>query len=91
VNQPSRIIVAAAEAGFSIWTDLRPWLADDSFAAEQAPWRRLFDVGRINMLPGEVFHSHRPGWFRLCHTVGSGIVREGVDRLRRTLTVPVPK
>lgn len=61
----------AAEAGFSIWTDLGRWIGDDSFVAERALWRRLFDDGRVSILPGEVFHSPRPGWFRLCHH-GSG-------------------
>jgi hypothetical protein len=65
-------------AGFSVWTDLRPWLAEQTFAAERALWRRLFEDGRVSMLPGEVFHSHSPGWFRLCHTNDPDAVREGI-------------
>ncbi|MFF5207796.1 aminotransferase class I/II-fold pyridoxal phosphate-dependent enzyme [Streptosporangium sp. NPDC000396] len=80
------IAFETAEAGFSIWTDLRPWLDNDSFAAERALWQRLFRTGRVNMLPGKVFHSHRPGWFRLCHTVSPDVVREGVERISKVLT-----
>jgi aspartate/methionine/tyrosine aminotransferase len=72
-----------AVAGFSIWTDLRPWLAEQTFAAERALWRRLFEDGRVSMLPGEVFHSHSPGWFRLCHTNDPDAVHEGITRLSR--------
>lgn len=76
---------APAEAGFSIWTDLRPWLAEESFAAERALWSRLFTDGRVSILPGEVFHSPVPGWFRLCHTADPQAVGEGIDRLRRVI------
>ena len=74
-----------AEAGFSIWMDLRRWLGGDSFDAERALWRRLFDDGRVSVPPGEVFHSAQPGWFRLCHTVDATTVREGIDRIGRVL------
>jgi aspartate/methionine/tyrosine aminotransferase len=77
---------APAEAGFSVWTDLRRWLTEDSFAAEAALWQALFTDGRVSMMPGEVFHSPQPGWFRLCHTSPARGVAEGVARLRRVLT-----
>jgi aspartate/methionine/tyrosine aminotransferase len=75
----------AAEAGFSIWTDLRRWLDDDSAVAEEALWRRLLDEGRVSILPGAVFHSPRAGWFRLCHTTDPDTVREGIARIRRVV------
>jgi aspartate/methionine/tyrosine aminotransferase len=76
---------APAVAGFTVWIDLRPWLADQTFAAEHALWRRLFEDGRVSILPGEVFHSHVPGWFRLCHTNEPDAVREGITRLSRVI------
>jgi 1-aminocyclopropane-1-carboxylate synthase len=79
-----------AEAGFSIWVDLRRWLGADSFDGERALWRRLFDEGRVSVLPGEVFHSAEPGWFRLCHTVDAATVREGIDRIGRVLARSAP-
>jgi aspartate/methionine/tyrosine aminotransferase len=81
----AEIPFAAAEAGFSIWTDLRRWLPDGSFAAEAALWRGLLQDGRVSVLPGEVFHSPEPGWFRLCHTTDPDPVREGIARIRRVL------
>ena len=74
-----------AVAGFSIWTDLRPWLGEETFAAEQTIWQHLFEDGRVSMLPGQVFHSQSPGWFRLCHTTDPDTVTEGVARLSRVL------
>lgn len=76
---------APAQAGLSVWIDLRPWLRTDSYRAEQELWQRLVDDGRVSMAPGEVFHSTAPGWFRLCHAVGADPLREGIDRLRRVL------
>ncbi|WP_206619450.1 aminotransferase class I/II-fold pyridoxal phosphate-dependent enzyme [Streptomyces hoynatensis] len=77
-----------AEAGFSTWVDLRRWLPDPEaahgpagFAAEERLWRELLDAARVNILPGAVFHSPQPGWFRLCHTVGAPLVAEAVRRL----------
>lgn len=74
-----------AEAGLSVWTDLRPWLATSTPAAEHELWRRLFDQARVSLTPGQVFHAPEPGWFRLCHAVGAEQVREGTARLHRVL------
>lgn len=74
-----------AEAGLSIWADLRLWLAAGTPEAEHQLWRRLFDQARVSLTPGQVFHAPEPGWFRLCHTVGAEQVREGVARLNRVL------
>jgi aspartate/methionine/tyrosine aminotransferase len=72
-----------AEAGFSIWTDLRAWLAAPDFDAEYALWQRLFTRGRVNLLPGAVFHHPEPGWFRFCHTTDAAVVAEAVSRIVR--------
>jgi aspartate/methionine/tyrosine aminotransferase len=76
---------APAEAGFSVWVDLRAWLPEPAFAAEGALWQRIVDVGRVSMAPGEIFHSTEPGWFRLCHAVGEDPLVVGVRRLRAVL------
>ncbi|MDI1465899.1 aminotransferase class I/II-fold pyridoxal phosphate-dependent enzyme [Catellatospora sp. KI3] len=76
---------APAQAGFSVWTSLRPWLARDDAAGERELWRRLVDGARVSLTPGEVFHATEPGWFRLCHTVGADAVTEGVRRIRQLL------
>jgi aspartate/methionine/tyrosine aminotransferase len=72
-----------AAAGFSIWVDLRQWLAEPTFASELDLWRQIFQATRVNILPGEIFASGEPGWFRLCHTTEASTVREGIARLAR--------
>ena len=74
-----------ATAGFFVWTDLRAWLPTPTFAAERALWGRIFEIMRVNILPGEVFACPEPGWFRICHTTDPALVREGITRLGRLL------
>jgi aspartate/methionine/tyrosine aminotransferase len=80
-----------ASAGFSVWTDLRRWLTAPTFDAERALWKRIFDGARVNILPGEIFGSPEPGWFRICHTTQPQIVSAGITRLGRVLGSPAPE
>jgi 1-aminocyclopropane-1-carboxylate synthase 1/2/6 len=75
-----------AGAGFSHWCDLRSWLTEPTFAAERVLWRDIFATERVNVLPGEVFASPEPGWFRVCHTANPEVLDEGVARLGRYWT-----
>jgi aspartate/methionine/tyrosine aminotransferase len=68
--------------GFSLWVDLRPYLPD---AGEHALWQRILRTGRVNILPGGVFASPEPGWFRLCHATNADAVATGIDRLVEVL------
>lgn len=75
-----------AQAGFSVWTDLRAHLAADGFEAEETLRRDLFEKARVSMLPGRMFSCPQPGWFRLCHTPADAeTVGTAVDRLGRLL------
>ncbi|MGH3171938.1 MAG: aminotransferase class I/II-fold pyridoxal phosphate-dependent enzyme [Trebonia sp.] len=74
-----------AAAGFSVLTDLGPWLPEPGFAGETALWHRLWDEARLNILPGAGFHCPEPGWFRVCHATEPAIVTEGIGRLARLL------
>jgi 1-aminocyclopropane-1-carboxylate synthase len=73
----------AAEAGFSVWIDLRGRLREPTFESERALWKELLTSTRVNILPGGEFASPEPGWFRLCHTVEPDVVEEGIERLGR--------
>ena len=73
------------QAGLSVWIDLRGWLPEPAFAAEQALWREIFETARVSILPGGAFASPEPGWFRLCHGTDPAIVAEGVVRIGRVL------
>ncbi|MFF3014982.1 aminotransferase class I/II-fold pyridoxal phosphate-dependent enzyme [Streptomyces sp. NPDC057939] len=72
---------APAEAGFSVWLDLRRWLPGADFEAEHRLWRGLFETAKVSILPGGAFRSPQPGWFRLCHTVDAPLVAEAVRRI----------
>ena len=63
-----------AGAGFFLWCDLRPWLTEPDFAAEEALWERLLDHG-VNLTPGLACRAPEPGWFRLCF---AALPRDGV-------------
>ncbi|MDT0307148.1 aminotransferase class I/II-fold pyridoxal phosphate-dependent enzyme [Streptomyces sp. DSM 44917] len=84
-----------AEAGFSVWLDLRAWLRgpgspgpDEGFAAEERLRRALFDTARVSILPGGAFRAPEPGWFRLCHTLDAPLVAEAVRRVAGLLGRP---
>ncbi|MFD8984689.1 aminotransferase class I/II-fold pyridoxal phosphate-dependent enzyme [Streptomyces sp. NPDC059564] len=81
---------APAEAGFSVWLDLRRWLPGGGFEAEERLWRGLFETARVSILPGGAFRSPEPGWFRLCHTVPAPLVAEAVRRIAAHLAAPSP-
>ncbi|WP_035848762.1 aminotransferase class I/II-fold pyridoxal phosphate-dependent enzyme [Kitasatospora azatica] len=70
-----------AEAGCSLWIDLRDRLPEPGFVGERQLWRTIADRLRVNILPGEAFHSPEPGWFRLCHPLDASVVAEAVARL----------
>lgn len=68
--------------GFSVWADLRPYVPA---AGEHALWQRILRTGRVNILPGTVFATQEPGWFRLCHATGADAVETGIGRLIEVL------
>lgn len=72
---------APAQAGFSVWADLSPWLPAPGFAGEAALYADLLDRARLNILPGAVFHTDRPGWFRICHATDPRVVAAAFARL----------
>jgi aspartate/methionine/tyrosine aminotransferase len=69
--------------GFSLWIDLRDHLTE---AGEHALWQRILRTGRVNVLPGGIFASPEPGWFRLCHATNADAVATGVARLAEVLS-----
>ncbi len=71
------------DAGFSVWADLRAWLSASTFAAEHVLWEQIFEQARVNVLPGQVFSSPEPGWFRICHATDWAEVSEGIRRIAR--------
>lgn len=73
------------QAGFFVMADVRPWLVEQSFAAERALWRRLVDAG-VNVTPGAACRSSVPGFVRFCFAaVPTPALEEGIRRIRATL------
>jgi aspartate/methionine/tyrosine aminotransferase len=55
-----------AAAGFFVICDLRPWLDEPGWDAEDRLWRRIVDEAKVNLTPGSACRIAEPGWFRLC-------------------------
>jgi aspartate/methionine/tyrosine aminotransferase len=85
-----RIGRVTAAAGFSVWTDLRPWLPEATFAGEEALARHVAEVARVGMLGGGAFGCSEPGWFRLCHALEPTVVTEAIHRLGGLLATGRP-
>jgi bifunctional pyridoxal-dependent enzyme with beta-cystathionase and maltose regulon repressor activities len=83
--EASGIPFIRAQGGFSLWIDLRHWMSAPSVEAEAALWRAIFETTRVSILPGAVFASPEPGWFRLCHTLEAATVSEAIGRLGQFL------
>lgn len=73
------------EAGFFIWLNLGKWLSAQTFEAEMELYNYILDKAKVNISPGQVFHSADPGWFRLCYAREPEMINEAVNRLSAVL------
>jgi aspartate/methionine/tyrosine aminotransferase len=75
-----------AEAGFFLMCDMRPFLADVSWEAEDALWRSFLETANVNLTPGAACHINEPGFMRLCFAgEPTDAVVAGVQRFDRVL------
>ncbi len=75
-----------AEAGFFLICDLRYYLAEPTWEAERALWRRILDESQVSLTPGSACRCAEPGFFRLCFAgVPSEAVVTGIQRLASVL------
>lgn len=76
-----------AEAGFFLLLDLRTYLDEVTWEAEDALWRRFLEEARVNVTPGSACHNGEPGFMRL---VFAGVPPEaavvGIARMARVLS-----
>lgn len=71
-----------AEAGFFLLVDLREFLDEPTWGAEDRLWRRLLDEANVNLTPGSACRVAEPGFFRLCYAaLPVEHVLEGIDRM----------
>lgn len=75
-----------AEAGIFLVCDLRQFLDEPSWDAEDRLWRRLLDEGNVNLTPGSACHINEPGFFRICYaSERTEAVVAGIERMGRVL------
>lgn len=77
----------AGGAGFFFLVDLRRFLSEQTWEAEDALWRRILGEAKVNLTPGSACRNVEPGFLRV---VFSGIPIEasveGAGRVARLLT-----
>ncbi|MFW6347638.1 MAG: aminotransferase class I/II-fold pyridoxal phosphate-dependent enzyme [Cyclonatronaceae bacterium] len=78
-------------AGFFAWLDLSPYLSQQDEDAEMQLYEHLLEKARVNITPGQFFHSPKPGWFRLCYGRPDELIRLSVKRLAAALQTAPPK
>lgn len=62
----AKIPFVPAEAGFFVWCDFRSFLPEQTWAHEDALWRRFLDEANVNLTPGAACRNGEPGFMRLC-------------------------
>lgn len=72
-------------AGFFAWIDLSKHLAQQSNEGEMQLYEHLLDQARVNITPGQFFHSPKPGWFRLCYARPDAFLQRSVERVAKAL------
>ena len=71
-----------AEAGFFVVCDMRRFMTEVSWAAEDALWRSLLETANINLTPGAACHIGEPGFMRLCFaSEPTDAVVAGIERM----------
>jgi aspartate/methionine/tyrosine aminotransferase len=82
----ARIAHLPAEGGFFLLVDLRDHLAEPTWEAEGALWRRFVDEAKVNLTPGSACRIGEPGFMRLCFaTESTEAVIAGIERLSAVL------
>lgn len=77
----------AAEAGFFFLLDIRSFLDEVTWEAEDALWRRFLAEANVNITPGAACHNGEPGFMRLCFPgVPPEAAVAAVARLARVLS-----
>lgn len=71
-----------AQGGIFLFADFADHLAEPTFPAEFALWRKFHGEHRVNISPGQLFDAARPGWFRICYAQDPATITEACRRLR---------
>ncbi|KAK4950535.1 hypothetical protein LTR66_013948 [Elasticomyces elasticus] len=80
---------SGANAGFFLWTDLRPYLKDtgkEGCEAEQVLMQHFLD-NKVSIVNGESMSAEEPGWFRIIFSQEEWLLREGLKRVFEVIGV----
>jgi aspartate/methionine/tyrosine aminotransferase len=76
----------AAQAGFFLVCDMRRFMTEVSWAAEDALWRSLLETANVILTPGAACRIGEPGFMRLCFaSEGTDAVIAGIERMGHLL------
>lgn len=77
-----------AAGGFFFLVDLRSFLRDATWEAEDELWRRILDGVGVNLTPGSACRIEEPGFFRVCFaTEPAEVVVSAIERMARVVRV----
>lgn len=54
------------QAGLFLLADMRPFMDETTWEAEDNLWRRILSEGNVNLTPGSACHIGEPGFMRIC-------------------------
>ena len=75
-----------AEAGFFVLCDMRRFMTEVTWEAEDALWMTLLEEANINLTPGAACRVGEPGFMRLCFAGEStDVMLTGIERMGRVL------
>jgi aspartate/methionine/tyrosine aminotransferase len=71
-----------AEAGFFLVCDMRRFMSEVTWEAEDALWRSILDTANVSLTPGSACRIGEPGFMRLCFaSEPTDAVVAGIERL----------
>ena len=74
------------EAGFFVLCDMRQFMKEPTWEAEDDLWRHILEGANVNITPGSAGHNGEPGFLRLCFaSEPTDTVVAGVRRMARVL------
>ena len=75
-----------ADAGLFVLLDMREFLSEPTWDAEQELWNTIFNDANVNLTPGSACHIDEPGFVRLCFAVApADIVVAAIGRIHKVL------
>ncbi len=75
------------EAGLFVLVDMRRFMDEITWEAEDRLWRRILEDANVNLTPGSACHIGEPGFMRICFaTEPPEVVARAIGRLASVIT-----